>query len=65
MEGKARTMKVLMFYEVAPDGLHRAQEHNACLRARLDEFQAKGVLLMAGRYGSPPIVARRAKTGER
>jgi uncharacterized protein YciI len=50
-------MKVLMFYEVAPDGLQKAQEHFAGHRARLDEFHARGVLLMAGPYGAPPVGA--------
>ena len=50
-------MKVLMFYEVTPDGLQKAREHYAGHRARLDEFHARGVLLMAGPYGSPPAGA--------
>ena len=50
-------MKVLMFYEVATDGLSKAKDNFAAHRARLDEFHAKGVLLMAGPYGAPPIGA--------
>lgn len=50
-------MKTLMFYELAPDGMPKAQEHFAGHRARLDAFHARGVLLMAGPYGSPPIGA--------
>lgn len=50
-------MKVLMFYEVAADGLSKAQEHFAAHRSRLDEFHARGVLLMAGPYGVPPVGA--------
>ena len=50
-------MKVLMFYEVAPDGLSKAQANFAAHRARLDEFNARGVLLMAGPYGAPPVGA--------
>lgn len=50
-------MKVLMFYEVAPDGLEKAQANFPAHRARLAEFHAKGTLLMAGPYGSPPIGA--------
>ena len=50
-------MKVLMFYEVTPDGLSKAPEHYAGHVARLNEFHARGVLLMAGPYGAPPIGA--------
>lgn len=50
-------MKTLMFYELAPDGLAKLA---ACLeghRARLQAFHARGELLMAGPYGSPPVGA--------
>ena len=47
-------MKTLMFYELAPDGLAKIQEHYAAHVARLKEFHARGVLLMAGPYGDPP-----------
>lgn len=50
-------MKVLMFYEVAADGLLKVQDNFAAHRARLDEFHDKGVLLMAGPYGAPPVGA--------
>lgn len=50
-------MKVLMFYELAPDGLSKVEGNFAAHRARLAEFHARGVLLMAGPYGSPPIGA--------
>jgi uncharacterized protein YciI len=50
-------MKVLMFYELAPDGLAKVQAHFAAHRARLDAFHARGVLLMAGPYGTPPLGA--------
>ena len=50
-------MKVLMFYEVAADGLPKVQDNYAAHRSRLDEFHAKGVLLMAGPYGAPPVGA--------
>jgi len=46
-----------MFYEVAADGLSKAQANFPAHRARLDEFKARGVLLMAGPYGVPPIGA--------
>ena len=50
-------MKVLMFYEVAAEGLSKAQENFVAHRARMDEFHARGVLLMAGPYGVPPVGA--------
>lgn len=46
-------MKVIMFYEVAHDGMTKAREHYAAHRARLDAFHARGVLLMAGPYANP------------
>ncbi|MDI1446779.1 YciI family protein [Polyangium sp. 6x1] len=50
-------MKVLMFYETAPDGLPKAREHFPAHRARLAAFHERGVLLMAGPYGNPPVAA--------
>jgi len=46
-------MKVVMFYEVAPDGLSKAMKHIEAHRARLNEFHARGVLLMAGPFANP------------
>ena len=46
-------MKVVMFYEVAPDGLPKAPIHYEAHRARLNEFHARGTLLMAGPYANP------------
>lgn len=46
-------MKVVMFYEVAQDGMAQAKIHYAAHRARLDEFHAQGTLLMAGPYANP------------
>lgn len=46
-------MKVVMFYEVAPDGMTRAAANFPAHRARLDEFHARGVLLMAGPFAAP------------
>ena len=43
-------MKVVMHYEVAPDGMAKAQANIAAHRARLGEFHARGVLLMAGPF---------------
>jgi len=50
-------MKILMFYQTAPDGLPKARQHFPAHRARLDEFHKRGVLLMAGPYGNPPVGA--------
>ena len=50
-------MKTLMFYELAADGFAKAPLHYTAHVARLKEFQARGVLLMAGPYGSPPVGA--------
>ena len=47
-------MKYVMHYELAPDGLPKAAANFQAHRARLDEFHARGVLLMAGPLGSPP-----------
>lgn len=50
-------MPTLMFYEMADDGLAKAAEHYPGHRARLDDFHARGLLLMAGPYGTPPVGA--------
>ena len=50
-------MKILMFYELAPGGLARAEPHYAAHVARLQEFHKRGDLLMAGPYGNPPTGA--------
>jgi len=47
-------MKVVMLYEVAQDGLSKAMANFEAHRARLHEFHARGVLLMAGPLGNPP-----------
>jgi uncharacterized protein len=47
-------MKIVMFYELAADGMSKVMENFAAHRARLDDFHARGVLLMAGPLGSPP-----------
>ena len=46
-------MKVVMFYEVAADGMTRAAANFPGHRARLSEFHARGVLLMAGPFSTP------------
>ena len=43
-------MKVVMFYEVTPEGMARAAENYPAHRARLNEFHSRGVLLMAGPF---------------
>lgn len=47
-------MKVLMFYDVTPESMARAAPHYPAHVKRLQEFHARGVLLMAGPYGNPP-----------
>lgn len=46
-------MKIVMFYEVAADGLSKATAHMEGHRARLKEFHSRGVLLMAGPFANP------------
>lgn len=46
-------MKVVMSYEVATDGMAKAQSNYLAHRSRLNEFHARGVLLMAGPYANP------------
>jgi uncharacterized protein len=50
-------VKVLMFYELAPDGLAKVPEHYPAHSERLRQFHAQGRLLMAGPYGVPPVGA--------
>ena len=51
--GERELMKVVMIYDVAADGMPKARANYAAHRARLDEFHARGVLLMAGPYANP------------
>jgi uncharacterized protein YciI len=46
-------MKTVMFYEVAPDGLPKARLYYEAHRARLNDFHARGSLLMAGPFANP------------
>ena len=46
-------MKLVLYCQVAPDGLARARDHVAEHRARLAECHARGVLLMAGPFANP------------
>jgi uncharacterized protein YciI len=50
-------MKVLMFYELSEDGMSKVPSHMGAHQARLREFHGRGVLLMAGPYGAPPVGA--------
>lgn len=50
-------MKYVAFYELAADGLSKAQANFPAHQARLQEFHAQGTLLMAGPYGVPPLGA--------
>ena len=43
-----------MLYEVTQDGLSKTKASYEAHRARLNEFRARGVLLMAGPLGDPP-----------
>jgi uncharacterized protein YciI len=47
-------MKIVSFYEMAPDALSKVMTHFPAHRARLDEFHTRGVLLAAGPLGNPP-----------
>ncbi len=47
-------MKIVSFYEMAPDALSKVMTHFPEHRARLEEFHARGVLLAAGPLGNPP-----------
>ncbi|HEX8109778.1 MAG TPA: SRPBCC domain-containing protein [Kofleriaceae bacterium] len=46
--GASARGKFLMIYETTPEGLARAREHLPAHRDRLDQFHARGTLLMAG-----------------
>lgn len=47
-------MKIVVFYDLAEDGLARIPGNYAAHVARLEEFRARGGLLMAGPLGNPP-----------
>ncbi len=42
-----------MVYEVTPESLSKARSNFEAHRARLNEFYARGVLLMAGPFADP------------
>jgi hypothetical protein len=47
-------VKIVSFYEVAPEALGKLREHFPAHRARLEEFHKRGVLIGAGPLGNPP-----------
>jgi uncharacterized protein len=46
-------VKYALFYESADDVLSKAPAHFPAHKARLDDFHARGVLLMVGTFGDP------------
>ena len=46
-------MKYVLFYESADDVLAKAPAHFPAHRARLDDFHARGLLLMVGTFANP------------
>ena len=46
-------MKYVLFYESADDVVNRAPAHYEAHCERLDEFQARGELLMVGTFADP------------
>jgi uncharacterized protein YciI len=46
-------VKHVLLYDSAPDVLSKAPAHFPAHKARLDEFHARGTLLMVGTFGDP------------
>jgi uncharacterized protein YciI len=46
-------VKHVLFYESAPDVAAKAPAHFPAHKARLDDFHARGTLLMVGTFGDP------------
>ena len=46
-------MKYVLFYESADDVMSKAPEHFPAHLARLQEFHARGALLMVGTFANP------------
>jgi uncharacterized protein YciI len=46
-------VKHVLFYDSAPDVLSKAPAHFPAHKARLDDFHARGTLLMVGTFGDP------------
>jgi uncharacterized protein YciI len=47
-------VKIVSFYEMAPDALSKVTTYYPAHRARLDEFHARRDILAAGPLGNPP-----------
>jgi uncharacterized protein len=47
------SMKCVVFYEVAADGMAKAQANYPAHRQRIDAFAQRGQLLMVGPYANP------------
>jgi uncharacterized protein YciI len=47
-------MKIVSFYEMAPDALPKIMTHYPAHRARLDEFHDRGLIVAAGPLGNAP-----------
>ncbi len=50
-------MKIVSFYEVAPNTGPGLKTHFPAHKARLDDFHARGLLISAGPLGNPPTQA--------
>jgi uncharacterized protein YciI len=50
-------MKYVVTYELADDARDLAMQHYPAHRARLDEFHARGVLLLVGTFADEPVGA--------
>jgi uncharacterized protein YciI len=46
-------VKHVLFYDSAPDVLGKAPAHFPAHKAHLDDFHARGTLLMVGTFGDP------------
>lgn len=57
-------MKTLMLYEIAPDGLAKVPAHYEAHARRMHEFHARGVMLLSGPYGMPPVGAAAVFTSD-
>jgi len=50
-------MKIVSFYEVAPNAAEGLKTHFPAHRARLEDFHSRGLLVAAGPLGNPPTGA--------
>ncbi|QJY45573.1 YciI family protein [Pseudonocardia broussonetiae] len=50
-------MKHVLLYDLADDAMPLAQEHYPAHRTRLDDFHARGLLLMVGTFSDAPVGA--------